>query len=488
MLNQVKELIDKKEYLEAIKELEPLMQNNPMDPMGLFLLGQILLATEKQSIAYPIYKLLTQLEPSRPEIWVNMGKAAGELHKYDEEEKCFKKALSLSKKTNNEVIERIAVQNLGTCSIHSCKIDKAIHWAKKSLEFGDVRQSKVDLGFAYLMKRDFKKGWDYYNEGIGFQANREVSQYIDEPEWDGSEGKRLIITGEQGVGDQIMFAGAVRDVRRMSKSVTLHVNPKLVGLFSRSFILPAYGYGPDDDKSWVTPVDASASMSRIQQYFRNDISKFTGKPYLIADPNRRIQWRALLDTLGDKPKIGIAWTGGAQATQASERSTTLENLLPILNKDVTWISLEYKERTEEIQEFTKKHGIKIHDYSWATRTKDYDDTAGLVAELDLVITVPTSAVHLAGGLGVPCWCIVHPHSHWAFGMEGEEMPFYKSVKLYRRKKGWEPLEVIGGKIDEMRSNYPSRAGTRRDIPSSIAFNTDSRISEGTVREDRCISH
>jgi len=228
-------------------------------------------------------------------------------------------------------------------------------------------------------------------------------------------------------------------------------------------------------------------MSRLQEYFRDNIDKFTGKPYLLADQFRRVQWRASLDSLGDKPKVGIAWTGGAQLTQRESRSTDLEKLLPILKKDVTWISLEYKDRTEEIESFHKKHGIKIHNFPWATLTDDYDDTAALVAELDLVIAVPTSVVHLAGALGIDCWCVLHPHPHFMFGLEGNSMPFYKSVELFRRKKDWEPLTMIGDKLDEMRSMYSSWSGTRRNLQGSSGVSKNSGVRQGAVFHDKCIS-
>jgi len=490
MLEHIRGLIDKQEWLEALQALEEPMQEDPMNPLALFMLGQVLLETEKQSLAYPIYTLLTQLDPKRPEIWINMGKAAGELHRYEEEEKHFKKALKLAKEQDNKPCIKITIQNLGTGAVHQANPDKALYWAKKSLAIGENRQSRIDIGYANLAKYNFKEGWINYNYGIGMQKHRDVKQYKDEPEWDGSDGRRLVLHGEQGLGDQIVHAECLKDVRRKAKSIILHVNPKLKNLFQRSFIMETHGYGEDDSRAWVdsAQIDASASFSRIQQYYRDDIDKYTGKPYLIADWFQRVQWRALFDELGDKPKVGIAWTGGQAMTQKSARSTTLETLLPILGADVTWISLEYKDRSEEIAAFEKKHGIKIYDFPRATQSDDYDDTAGLVAELDLVISVPTSVVHLAGGLGIECWCITHPHPHFMFGLEGRKMPYHKSVEIFRRVKGWEPLEEIRGRLDAMRDSYSLRSGTRKDSRNGDSIRSDSGDGQGTVREDRHIGY
>jgi hypothetical protein len=449
------------------------------------MLGQVLLETEKQSLAYPIYKLLTQLDPKRPEIWINMGKAAGELHRYEEEEKYFKKALKFANEQGNEAVIFLATQNLATNAVHQTNPDKALYWGNRALAIKENNQSRIDIGFAQLLKYEFKEGWKNYNKGIGNQKFRDVRRYRDEPEWDGSDGKRLIIYEEQGLGDQIAFSECIKEIRRKAKSVILHVNPKLKNLFHRSFLLETHGR---DEIKWAESVnvDASASMAKIQEYYRDDIDKYIGKPFLIADTFQRIQWRALFDELGDKPKVGIAWTGGMHHTQQDARSTTLENLLPILTADVTWISLEYKNRSEEIAKFEKDHGIRIYDFPRATQTDDYDDTAGLVAELDLVISVPTSVVHLAGGLGVECWCITHPHPHFMFGIEGRRMPYHKSVEIFRRDKGWEPLEEIRGRLDEMRSGDTLRSWPRKDIRDGSSIRSNSGNGQGTIHEDRHI--
>ena len=477
----VRDLIDQESWQEALMELDPLMEAEPENPLGLFFFGQIMLGSEKPSIALTIFKRVTELEPNRPEGWINYGKAVGELHKYDLEEKYFRKALSLSKE--GDLTKYLATKNLGTSATHICNPDKAIHWANKALKIEDNPQSHIDLGFAYLQKFDFKRGWAEYEHGMGVHKHRDIKQYANEPQWNGEPGKYLVIYGEQGLGDQILFSEAVRDARRISKQVILHVNPKLKNLMSRSFILETHGYGADNNRAWANDreITASCSMSSLQRIMRSD--GYSGKPYLIPDPRRVCQWDALLSTLGNKLNVGIAWSGGVHDTQVSARSTELETLLPLLKTDVNWISLEYKDKSEEIEGFYKKHGIRIHDYSWGTQTSDYDDTAALVSQLDLVIAVPTTAVHLAGSLGIPCWCVVNPYPNFVFGIEGDSMPFYNSVKLFRRTKDWNPvIEQIKGELDGLRHNLSRRAGASRDIQASDGISTGGFSEQGTIRE------
>src|SRR5678815_2207030 len=153
------------------------------------------------------------------------------------------------------------------------------------------------------------------------------------------------------------------------------------------------------------------SIGTLAYHRRQHTQDFPGIPYLKADPERRIQWRALLDSLPGK-KVGLAWVGGSRGTFRTRRSLSLEALLPILKVDgVSWVSLQYMDPTEEIAEMEAAHGIKIHHWPRAAESQDYDDQAALVAELDLVITVCTAVVHLSGSLGKECWVLAVSYTH-----------------------------------------------------------------------------
>jgi len=254
-------------------------------------------------------------------------------------------------------------------------------------------------------------------------------------------------------------------------------------LFQRSFGVETHGDYRKAEIEWPfeRQIDANCSFASLQCFYRTDVSQFTGKPFMIPDPHRVTQWRALLASLGDKPKVGIAWTGGTLKTQSVERSATLEALLPLLKEDVTWISLEYRDCSAEITALEQNHGIKMHDFPWGTQTEDYDDTAALVSELDLVISVPTSVVHLAGGLGVKCWCITQENPSFMFGLKGRSMPYYQSVELFRRKgKGWDIGKELKGRLNEYRHSDTDRAGPPGNISPSCGIGADSYLGQGAV--------
>ena len=214
-------------------------------------------------------------------------------------------------------------------------------------------------------------------------------------------------------------------------SVIYDTMPRLEPLMKRS--LPnVHVIGGRWDTDLVIPEGLTPTYrvpaAGVPCYYRNRREDFPGKQYLTADPDMRKSMRGLLDTLGTKPKIGIAWTGGSKGTRGHFRTQDLESLTQLLRQDVEWVSLQYKDPSQEIAEYEENRGIKIHHFPWITEVKDYDLTAALVAELDLVIAVPTSVTQLAGGLGQDAWVLVPEITGWLFYRN--DYPWAKSLKLY----------------------------------------------------------
>jgi hypothetical protein len=267
------------------------------------------------------------------------------------------------------------------------------------------------------------------------------------PYWEGTRGKRLLIEGEQGIGDEISFASILEDAAR-ENTVTLECDKRLEGLFRRSFPdLEVHGTRFEKRPAWKhgREWDAHCLIGSLAWHYRNEDADFPGKPFLVADPERRAQWRVLLDRLPGL-KVGIAWTGGLPSSFRSRRSVTLETLAPILKvPGVSFISLQYQDPSREIAEVREKHGVTVTHWARAAQAQDIDDVAALVAEVDLVICVTTAAVDIAGALGVPCWVMVPGKPHWRYGMSGDSKVWYESVRLFRQQKEW-PIQQIRGEL------------------------------------------
>lgn len=394
------------------------------------------------SVAYQFAKRASDVAPERSFVWANLGMLEEQLYRFDAAERCFRKAELLAKDDDAK----------GGLYINwSCMLVSAGRWkeaeavARKAMQLRPQSpKAKANLGLALLALGNWKEGWPLYDAIIGFDQSRRKQQYVGEPVWNGSPNKRIVIYGEQGLGDEISFSSMIPDALKVSKSVVIDCTDKLAGLFKRSFPQAVvYGTRWEQNLGWDKEhqqLDASISIGGLGKLFRNTPKDCPGTPWLIPDPDRVSMWQALFAKQG-KPVIGVAWSGGVPWTGDRNRRFDLEELLPIFKSvDAVWISLEYKDAGKEIQAFKAKHPeIDLRQYPFGTLTNDYDDTAALVAALDHVVSMQTSVIHLAGGLGRDCYCFVNKHGQWRYGVEGQDIPWYRSVKLYRNVDGW-PIE------------------------------------------------
>lgn len=417
---------------------------------ALVLAANILMDADRNGVALVFLQRAAQLAPDTTVIWNNLGICYQELEMRDDALKCFIKALS---RDPNDV--------LSLCNLAKLYNDigeplKAINCTEKALRLkGNQAEAHYNRGIALLAQGKWKEGWDGYEYNLGKTTGRRERSYGTIPRWTGENGLTLIAYGEQGVGDEINFASCIPDLMK-ENSVVIECDKRLEGLFRRSFQCPVYGTRfRKGALPWVNdhPIDATVAFGSLPKYFRNADSDFPGTPYLVPDPQRSVMWRALLDSMGPKLKVGLTWTGGIRKTFDSLRSMALKDLEPIWRQDATFISLQYKD-APEVEEIEKDTGIRIHHWPHATQTQDIDDQAALMSQLDLVITVQQTAVHIGGALGVPTWVMVPRTPLWRYGLTGTTMPWYKSVTLYRQKGEW--VHTIAEVANDLRKLIASK--------------------------------
>lgn len=432
---------------ESLDLTNDLLSGDPDDPLALFLTGLSFLRGDRYGLAYSLFKRSLEAKP-RYETLNNLAMACIGMHRLTEAESYLHKAL---RRADIDKTDRCAaLNNLAIIHIYNCNIGKAIEYAEESLAINpdqwDVSES---LGYAHLMQGNYAKGWLGHEALINRAKARKYPVPAGIPYWMGEKVERLYVRGEQGVGDEISFASCLPDAIADTPGVVLECDVKLEGLFKRSFPqIPVYGTRKTDEREWLGEhkFDAHCLAGTLLRYYRTKASDFTGKPYLTADHERRLQWKALLSSLPGK-KVGIAWTGGLGNTFRSRRSLSLEVLLPILKTPgITWVSLQYLDPTDEIEEFEKAHGIKIHHWKRAAESPDYDEQAALVMELDCVVSVTTAIAHLCGALGQKCYVLVPAKPRWFYGLSGSRLPWYGSVELFRQTADHWPMASVVAKI------------------------------------------
>lgn len=299
------------------------------------------------------------------------------------------------------------------------------------------------------------RAWDEYEWGQKEGGPRIYQKHLTLPEWDGAKGRRVLTYGEQGLGDEIMFASMLPELRRDSEEVLLDCHPRLVRLFEKSFPdVKINGTRKDKDDAWVKAEkpDCMISLGSLGKFYRREKKAFTGMPYLKADPLPK----------GNKFRIGISWTGGRLTHRVAKRTIPLSWWNSILSNDCEFVSMQYTEDCEkEIEVTNAKLGTSIVQHPSA-KAIDYYEAAQFVASCDLIITVTTSILHLAGALGVPCWVMVPFNPDWRSQVKGP-MPWYRSVRLYRQPANedgaWIPVvQKVGYDLSEL---LKERVGQRQ---------------------------
>jgi tetratricopeptide (TPR) repeat protein len=405
---------------------------------------------DKVTTAYQFARRAAGLGAKNPYCWGNLANIEHLLYRFDEAEFCIKKGLELAKDKKQFAFLR---------KIHAALLvqmgdwERAVRAARIALALSDEPKNRANLGLALLGVGKWEEAWPLYAEIIGRDRSARKVQYRNEPTWDGSKGKSIVVYEEQGIGDVISFASVIPDVLKDAK-VVLDVRPHLVGLFKRSFPgATVYGSfsgagdgvekGIGEDWRPKHQIDASISIGGLAKFYRPTPESCPGTPYLKADPKRVQRWKKNFAG-NNKPVIGIAWSGGLEHTGARNRIWTLEQLLPVFKSvDAVWVSLQYKDAAQEISEFRDIHPeVDLRQYPRATLTDDYDDVAAFVESLDMVFSMQTAVIHLAGALGKECWCFVNRHSQWRYGPNTQTtLPWYRSVRLFRNVDGWPLVEA-----------------------------------------------
>jgi tetratricopeptide (TPR) repeat protein len=407
-----------------------LLNKNFDDAAVLFYYGTLLLQQGKSGLASNVLRMALADTGDDSAVLQNLSNCYKTENKVKETEDILK--LALAKKPNAEIYAA-----LGNLHINDGTPHKALEYYEAGLKLDPTNDLiKFHIGLANLELGLYRKGWEGYERGL-VAGNRVVRQYRNLPYWDGTPGKTVIVWGEQGVGDEIMFASCIPDAIKVCKKVILDCHPRLVDTFKRSFPeIEVHGTRKNQMLDWLPGTDAEAqcSITTLAAMWRNEKTDFPRKPYLTAASKEYKK--------DGRKRVGLAWTGGIKQTRKDLRSVTLDDLKPILAQDFDFYSLQYMpEAAREICEFEERSGVRVKHYPGLVECKNYDETINFIASLDLVISVCTTTIHAAGALGVPCWIMTPAKPAWRYGLKGENHDWYGSVKMFRQKPNetWAPV-------------------------------------------------
>jgi tetratricopeptide (TPR) repeat protein len=438
-LEAASKLADSGNVEDAHKIVVASMRQNPEDPQAAFIEACCHLRANRPETAYFIYRYVQKFkEYDGVQLWNSIAHCLAEMGRMDDAERWYAKALA--KEPN-------ATTYASYASIFTIKGNprRAVEMAEKAIELDETNEeAKWNGSLALLKLKEWRKGWEWYDTVIGTRVRPNPPRItgLDLKPWEG-KGGNVLVYGEQGLGDELMFSSILPDVVKNADKVVCIVDGRLIGLLSRSF--PDVMFADRKGKELVLPEEVhlthTVSIASLGRYFRNKDLDFPGTAYLVPDPDRVTMYRALVDSLGEGKKIGIMWKGGRGGLDEFERLIDLTDFECLADKGHL-ISLNHlPEAKEELNRFYDVTGVKIHHWPW-TVEGDYDNTAALVSTLDCVVSITGSVAHCAAGLGVETHVLVPRMPQWRYGHEGNSIPWYKSMTLYRQTDKWPVGETI----------------------------------------------
>lgn len=458
----------------------------PEHQQALQILGLVKYQTSQFAETLEIFQRLLELAPDNPDNYNNLGLGYSGLGYFEKAHASVSKAIEMSPNSpmfwNNLAIQyrhlkdlpaaleamMKAIQldssapmwvNLGGIYGHMKKFPESVECFKKAIEL-DPRSAAahVDLAYSNHLMGNWKEAFEEYEWRFFLfaQLRYYLETYDQTKKWDGQQsldGKRIILFAEQGLGDLIQFIRYAKDVKQRGAHVIIHCTDHLKSLIERcegvdeTFVRDIMiGRGES-----IPPHDFHCSLISLPYLLRCET--YSGVPYI--KPIEKLGVKSLYP---DSFNIGIVWAGNPGHPHDATRSVQLQYFRKISElPGVKLFSLQVDDRprkyanNKSIIDLTEgAEGMNL--ILMGDLIQNFDDTANILAGLDLLISVDTATLHLAGALGVPSWLLLPFNNDWRWKAEGETTPWYDSVRIFRQEK----LDDWQGVFDKLHEEVNAR--------------------------------
>jgi tetratricopeptide (TPR) repeat protein len=416
----------------AIEAYERALVQDPGHAGALTNLGILTAEAGDSGGAVRLLRRAIAANPCAPEPHLNLGTVLERARRPAEAIEAFRAALALA--PDNAV----AWHNLGTAFHAAGRLDEAVAAFESALRLDPaLHDARWNLSHSLLMAGDYRRGFAAFEARWDTTAlaghRRHYAQPLLGPGTIGAvAGKTVFVHAEQGFGDTFQFARFLIDLKRHGARVVLHVQPPLLRLFD--------GFsGADEIAPWNAPAperfDFHLPLLTLPHALgvADAALLWPGTPYLAAPAALAADWRQRFNATATH-RVGLVWATGVRRFDATlietgiVRNVPLALLKPLSGvQGVALFSLQKGEGEAEIG----SAGVPMTD--WTAGFTDFADTAAMIAQLDLVITVDTGLAHLAGAMGKPVWLMLRHEGEWRWHAGGERSHWYPSMRIFRQQ-------------------------------------------------------
>jgi tetratricopeptide (TPR) repeat protein len=371
------------------------------------------------------YRRALKLQPAQPEALRNYALIAGGADQLREAAAGFEQHLT------SHPADASAQQQLGHLQVALGQYQQALERYERAIA---LQPDEPEFHFArsqlLLLLQRYEEGWREYEWRWRMELLNAPMRRFAQPRWDGRAlpDGTLLVHGETGLGDTFQLIRYARLAAQRCARVVVECQPALKTLVAGVEGVSAVVAQGED----LPAFDAHLPLIAFPGLFETTIATIPwDDPYIHADPAREQQWaEGVAAAAPRKRKVGLVWTGNPENRGNRDRSVTLQQLAVLAKAaDVTFFSLQ--KGVSAAQRGPVPEGMHFVDLT--ERLRDFSDTAALLAQIDLLITVDTSVLHLAGAMGRPTWALVPFSPPWHYHVGRDDSPWYPGMRLFRQQ-------------------------------------------------------
>jgi tetratricopeptide (TPR) repeat protein len=421
-----------KRFEEALASYDHALALRPDYAEARYNRGNVLHALKRFEEALADYEHALALRPDYVEALANRGVTLNDLKRFEEALASHDRALAVRPDYADAFVNRgITLYELKRFEAALASYDRALALRP------DYAQAHFNEAVCRMLIGDFDRGWQKLEWGWETEDLKNAKRTFSQPLWLGSDeiaGKTILLHGVHGFGDTIQFCRYVPCVAERGARVILEIQEPLRDLMGT---LP----GAAQIVSRGEPLpdfDLHCPLLSLPLALGTRLATIPAQtPYLRASPQAVMDWNVRLGPR-HRPRIGLAWSGRPEHNNDRNRSMRLSTLLsPLAGFEATYVSLQREVREDDAPVLQGRSDI-LH---FGEELKSYADTAALIANLDLVISVDTSVAHLAGALAKPVWILLPFITDWRWLLDREDSPWYPTARLFRQDetRGWDSV-------------------------------------------------
>lgn len=432
---------------EALQGLESVLALRPDYPEALNDLGNVLFDLRRFDEALASFTQALALRPQDADAAFNRANTLRALQRHREAIAAYDELLQ------RQPAHAEALNNRGAACEQLGDFDAALasYAAARQADPGHV-MAHLNQGLCHLLRGELEQGWPLYRWRERSDEARLNDRPLTIPRWDGVqplEGRRLLLLSEQGLGDTLQFCRYVPLLAARGAKVVLESWAPLAGLLRQLEGLEQVIVRGEN----LPAADYCVPLLDLPGLLGTTLASIpAARPYLRAPAERAAQWQSRLAQACPRgPRIGLVWSGNPQHSNDHKRSLPLAMLRPLLDEERQFLSLQTEIRDTDLPALAALPRL----LDLRQELKDFEDTAALLGQLDLVITVDTSVAHLAGAMGRPAWLLLPKKPDWRWLLEREDSPWYPGMRLFRQSAPDDWESVIHRVRQALEREFPS---------------------------------